>query len=98
MRIDFSQKRNTHTYSEIFICYCEFFKEVKFMEDTNLNKVMFTTYKDVVTVKQLAEMLGIGITLAYRLVKQKTIQSIKVGREYKIPKHCVINYLEKKSV
>ena len=68
------------------------------MEDTNLNKVMFTTYKDVVTVKQLAEMLGIGITLAYRLVKQKTIQSIKVGREYKIPKHCVINYLEKKSV
>ena len=65
------------------------------MENTDLNKVMFTAYKDVVTVKQLAEMLGIGITLAYRLVKQKTIQSIKVGREYKIPKHCVINYLEK---
>lgn len=65
------------------------------MENTDLNKVMFTTYKDVVTVKQLAEMLGIGITLAYRLVKQRTIQSIKVGREYKIPKHCVINYLEK---
>ena len=68
------------------------------MENTDLNKVMFTAYKDVVTVKQLAEMLGIGITLAYRLVKQKTIQSIKVGREYKIPKHWVINYLEKKSV
>lgn len=68
------------------------------MENTDLNKVMFTAYNDVVTVKQLAEMLGIGITLAYRLVKQKTIQSIKVGREYKIPKHCVINYLEKKSV
>ena len=65
------------------------------MENTDLNKVMFTAYKDVLTVKQLAEMLGIGITLAYRLVKQKTIQSIKVGREYKIPKHCVINYLEK---
>ena len=68
------------------------------MEDTNLNKLMFTAYKDVVTVKQLAEMLGIGITLAYKLVKQKTIQSIKVGREYKIPKHCVINYLIKKGV
>ena len=65
------------------------------MESTDLNKVMFTVYKDVVTVKQLAEMLGIGITLAYRLVKQNAIQSIKVGREYKIPKHCVINYLEK---
>ena len=39
MRIDLSQKRNTHTYSEILICYCEFFKEVKFMESTDLNKV-----------------------------------------------------------
>ena len=68
------------------------------MENTDLNKVMFTTYKDVVTVKQLAEMLGIGITLAYKLVKQKTIQSIKVGREYKIPKHCVIKKKIKKSV
>lgn len=68
------------------------------MENTDLNKVMFTTYKDVVTVKQLAEMLGIGITLAYRLVKQNAIKYIKVGREYKIPKHCVINYLVKKSV
>lgn len=68
------------------------------MENTDLNKVMFTAYRDVVTVKQLAEMLGIGITLAYKLVKQKTIQSIKVGREYKIPKHCVINYLVEKSV
>ena len=47
---------------------------------------MFTTYKDVVNVNQLAEMLGIGITLAYRLVKQNTIKSIKVGRQYKIPK------------
>lgn len=74
----------------ILFSYCEFLKEVKFTENTDLNKVMFTAYKDVVTVKQLAEMLGIGITLAYRLVKQNTIKSIKVGREYKIPKHCVI--------
>lgn len=68
------------------------------MEKTDLSKVMFTAYKDVVNVKQLAEMLGIGITLAYRLVKQNTIQSIKVGREYKIPKHCVIKYLAQKNV
>lgn len=65
------------------------------MENTDLNKVMFTDYKDIVTVPQLAEMLGIGITLAYRLVRQKTI---KVGREYKIPKQFVINYLVKENV
>ena len=68
------------------------------MENTDLIKVMFTDYKDIVTVPQLAEMLGIGITLAYRLVRQKTIKSIKVGREYKIPKQFVINYLVKENV
>ena len=67
-------------------------------EKNDLYKFMFTAYKDVVNVHQLAEMLGIGITLAYKLVKQETIQSIKVGREYKIPKHCVINYLVRKNV
>ena len=42
----------------------------------DLEKVMFSNYKDVVTVEQLAEMLDIGLTLAYRLVRQKTIKSI----------------------
>ena len=61
------------------------------------NITMFTTYNDVVNVKQLAEMLGIGNTLAYRLVKQNTIQSIKIGRQYKIPKANVISYLMNKT-
>lgn len=56
-------------------------------------QLMFTSYPDVVNINQLKDMLGIGITLAYRLVKQKSIKSIKVGREYKIPKTNVISYL-----
>ena len=61
------------------------------------NITMFTTYNDVVNVKQLAEMLDIGNTLVYRLVKQNTIQSIKIGRQYKIPKANVISYLMNKT-
>ena len=38
-------------------------------------------------------MLGIGITLSYRLVRNKTIKALKVGRQYKIPKRNVIAYL-----
>ena len=56
-------------------------------------QMMFTTYPDLVDINQLKEMLGIGITLAYRLVKNNTIQALKVGREYKIPKRNVIAYL-----
>ncbi len=60
-------------------------------------QLMFTTYPDVVTINQLKDMLGIGITLAYRLVKQNSINAIKVGREYKIPKANVIAYLTKQN-
>lgn len=60
-------------------------------------QIMFTTYPDVVTINQLKEMLGIGVTLAYRLVKNNIIDGFKVGREYKIPKANVISYLTKQN-
>lgn len=56
-------------------------------------ELMFTSYPDLVNIIQLKDMLGIGINLAYKLVRDKTIQSIKVGREYKIPKRNIIFYL-----
>ncbi len=56
-------------------------------------QLMFTDYKDLVDIKDLKEMLGIGITLAYRLVRDNTIKALKIGREYKIPKANVISYL-----
>ena len=56
-------------------------------------QMMFTSYPDLVNINQLKEMLGIGITLAYRLVRNNAIQSLKVGRQYKIPKRSVIAYL-----
>jgi len=56
--------------------------------------LMFTNYPDIVDIFQMRKMLGnIGITLAYKLLKQKRIKSIKIGREYRIPKSCIIEYL-----
>ena len=56
-------------------------------------QMMFTSYPDLVTIKQLTKMLGISATLAYRLVQEKTIQALKVGRAYRIPKRNIIYYL-----
>lgn len=56
-------------------------------------EMMFTSYPDIVNIVQLKEMLGIGINLAYKLVRNQTIPSLKVGREYKIPKRNIIYYL-----
>ena len=56
-------------------------------------EMMFTSYPDLADITQLKEMLGIGVNLAYRLVRNQTIPSLKVGREYKIPKRNIIYYL-----
>ena len=56
-------------------------------------KTMFTSYPDLVDIIQLKEMLGIGITLAYRLVKNNQIPALKIGRQYKIPKINIIDYV-----
>ena len=56
--------------------------------------LMFTTYPDIVDITQMRKMLGgIGVTLAYKLLKQRKVKSLKIGREYKIPKSCIIEYL-----
>lgn len=56
--------------------------------------LMFTSYPDIVNVTQMRKMLGgIGVTLAYKLLKQRKIKSLKIGREYKIPKTYIIEYL-----
>ena len=59
---------------------------------------MFTNYPDIVNIEQMRKMLGgIGRTLAYKLLKQEKIKSLKIGREYKIPKACIIQYLLKET-
>ena len=56
--------------------------------------IMFTSYPDIVDITQMRKMLGgIGVTLAYKLLKQGKIKSMKIGREYKIPKSFIIEYL-----
>ena len=60
----------------------------------NKANTMFEEYQDVVGVDDLCVMLnGISRKLAYKLLKNGDIQSIRVGREYKIPKINVAEYL-----
>lgn len=55
---------------------------------------MFEKYPDVVEVDDLRVMFGsISKKLAYRLLADQEIRSERVGRSYKIPKICVIEYL-----
>lgn len=54
---------------------------------------MFKEYPDVVTVHDLAKMLHVGLTTAYHLVCSGEIRSVWVGRQRRIPKIWVIQFL-----
>lgn len=57
-------------------------------------KLMFQEYPDVVDVDAMRVMLGgIGKRMAYRLLRDGTIESVRMGRIYKVPKISVISYL-----
>lgn len=55
--------------------------------------MMFPDYPDIVTVKQLREILGVSRALAYKLISDGEIQAVKIGTSLKIPKVSVINYV-----
>ena len=73
---------------------------MKKSELKELYQMMFPEYPDIVTVRQLREMLGISRQLAYDLINDGELQAIKIGNSFKIPKVSVINFVteEKKEV
>ncbi len=54
---------------------------------------LFTNYPDILSVQQLMELLQIGKVLAYKLIESKKFKAIKIGREYKILKNSVIDFI-----
>lgn len=56
-------------------------------------RAMFRHYPDALTPRQGREMLGIGQRTAYNLLRQGKIQSVRMGRLYRVPKAAVIDYL-----
>ena len=60
----------------------------------NLNtQNIFTNFGDVVKVKDLQKMIGIGRNLAYELIATNKIKSIKSGNLILIPNQNIIDYL-----
>lgn len=54
---------------------------------------MLNDYPDVLTVEQLAHILGIGQNAAYQLIKSGAVGHKRIGRNIRIPKLCVMDYL-----
>lgn len=68
------------------------------MKQLNIeNYEVLKDYEDILTFKELQEVLKIGRSKTYQLLQSETIKSIRIGTEYRIPKPYVINYLYQNS-
>ena len=60
-----------------------------------MNNQLFEEYPKLVSVSDLMNMLSIGRVLAYRLITDKKVKAVKIGREYKIVKNSVISLIQR---
>lgn len=59
---------------------------------------MLETYDTILLPEECAEILRIGITEMYRLLKSKEIIGYKVGKTWRIPKENLITYINTKII
>ena len=62
-------------------------------EISELYKVMFTEYPDLLSINELRNMRGVSKHKAYDLINDGSINAIKIGNAFRIPKINVINYI-----
>ena len=58
---------------------------------------MQESYTELITIDELCELLMIGRTTAYRLLRNKEINAFKIGKVWKITKASVERYVKERS-
>lgn len=58
-----------------------------------IKKYKLDEYGDILTPKDVHNILNIGLNKTYELLKAGAIKNFKIGRARKIPKHCLENYI-----
>ena len=53
-------------------------------------------YPTALTVAEVSEILRVSTKTVYKLIKEKTLPAVKVGRENRIAKSQLIDYLQQK--
>ncbi len=51
-------------------------------------------YPDILNITEMCKILNISSKTGYKLLKNGDIQSMKVGRTYRIPKVHVLEYMK----
>ncbi len=57
---------------------------------------MFESLDDILTIEEVAEVLKLGTTHTYRIVRSGQLKGYKEGKDWKIPKSSLIDYIQSK--
>ena len=57
-------------------------------------RLMLKDYPDVMDIGEMCKVLGISKKTGYKLWKDRKIESLKIGRAYRIPKAHILGYLK----
>ena len=58
---------------------------------------MFESYDDILTIADVAEILKTGTTQFYKIVRSGDLKAYKEGKNWKIAKPALIEYVSRKS-
>lgn len=59
---------------------------------------LFERYPDLLTAKDIEQVLGISRTSVYRMINRNELPYVKIGKLYKFPKSELIKYLNQDSL
>ena len=65
-----------------------------YKNNINFEKKTLGDYSEVLTVPEVQSILGIGRNMAYRLIDGGYIRHIRIGRAIRVPKKCLLEYLD----
>jgi len=57
-------------------------------------RIVFKEYPDILDVKQVSVLLGVSTKTVYRLLRSGSLSSLKIGREFRVPKVNVMKYVK----
>ena len=55
---------------------------------------IFKDYPEIMSVEETSAALGVSTKTVYKMLKNGTIQNMKVGRSYRVPKVHLLSFLK----
>ncbi|MDL2252746.1 helix-turn-helix domain-containing protein [Ruminococcaceae bacterium OttesenSCG-928-A11] len=64
------------------------------MSSQEIYRIVFKEYPDVLDVKQVSKLMGVSTKTVYKLIKDGSLSSLRVGREFRVTKVTLMKYMK----